>query len=161
MSYDSTIMPFQVNGKHRCPIVNAIFRCHGSSIARSSPGISPISHKCDPCFLICLQMGSHCLLTYSILMQCYCRFIIHSVHDHMGMTFSKHAVHLLLCRSFYHVFCHFSMSDIPTCLFTDTWKNPVSAHIFLPPGLSSHRCVSTPLSRHFWLSRTDFDRGIP
>ena len=47
-----------------------------------------------------LKMGADCCLAETIFMKCHCCFIIDSVHDYMGMTFSEHCFRLLFLSVF-------------------------------------------------------------
>ena len=47
-----------------------------------------------------LKMGADCCLADTIFMKCHCCFIIDSVHDYMGMTFSEHCFRLLFLSVF-------------------------------------------------------------
>ena len=55
-----------------------------------------IPHKGYSSVFPFLKMGADCCLAETIFMKCHCCFIIDSVHDYMGMTFSEHCFLLFL-----------------------------------------------------------------
>ena len=59
-----------------------------------------IPHKGYSSVFPFLKMGADCCLAETIFMKCHCCFIIDSVHDYMGMTFSEHCFRLLFLSVF-------------------------------------------------------------
>lgn len=59
-----------------------------------------IPHKGYSSVFPFLKMGADCCLAENIFMKCHCCFIIDSVHDYMGMTFSEHCFRLLFLSVF-------------------------------------------------------------
>ena len=59
-----------------------------------------IPHKGYSSVFPFLKMGVDCCLAETIFMKCHCCFIIDSVHDYMGMTFSEHCFRLLFLSVF-------------------------------------------------------------
>ena len=59
-----------------------------------------IPHKGYSSVFPFLKMGADCCLADTIFMKCHCCFIIDSVHDYMGMTFSEHCFRLLFLSVF-------------------------------------------------------------
>lgn len=59
-----------------------------------------IPHKGYSSVFPFLKMGVDCCLAETIFMKCHCCFIIDSVHDYMGMTFSEYCFRLLFLSVF-------------------------------------------------------------
>ena len=59
-----------------------------------------IPHKGYSSVFPFLKMGADCCLADAIFMKCHRCFIIDSVHDYMGMTFSEHCFRLLFLSVF-------------------------------------------------------------
>ena len=99
-SHNTAVMMTFMNGKHRRTIINPILRRQFFCLFRRSARISAIPHKGYSGVFPFLKMSTDCCLADTIFMKCHCCFIINSVHNYMGMTFSQHCFRLLFLSVF-------------------------------------------------------------
>ena len=86
--HNGTVMSFFMNGKNRCAIIDSVNISKFFRTFRHAIRISSIAHKRNSPFLIFFKAPMNNRFLYSLCMHLHSLFIIHTIHDDMGMTFT-------------------------------------------------------------------------
>ena len=89
-SNNGTIVSLFVDCKYRSPVINTVFRRKFFRSRGNAQCIATITYKSNISVLISFQMLSYYLVIRTILMHINCLTVIHTIHNYMRMTFSKH-----------------------------------------------------------------------
>ena len=98
------IVSFFMNCKNRSPVIYPILRCNLFRSRRNTQCITAITDKSNSSVLISFQMLPYDLIIRTILMQTDCITVVHTIHNYMRMTLSKHSPFLFLFSAVFLLF---------------------------------------------------------
>ena len=101
LSDNRAIVPLFMNRKNRSPVIDSIFRCNLFRSQRNTQRITTITDKSNSFVLISFQMCFYYLVIRTILMHINCTTVVHTIHDYMRMTLSKHSLFFFLFSAFF------------------------------------------------------------